>query len=148
MFGHDFYHGSLRRYVIMFGNIFNEIQIKRFNDSGVAIQSVAVPIAYGPKQSAIERALADPTGFKSVAITLPRMTFAMSSLNYAPMRKLGSTLKFRNSTFDENLQAFNSVYAPVPYDMAFTLSVLTKNAEDGTQIIEQILPFFTPDLVS
>ena len=145
MFGHDFYHGSLRRYVIMFGNIFNEIQIKRFNDSGVAIQSVAVPIAYGPKQRAIERALADPTGFKSVAITLPRMTFAMSSLNYAPMRKLGSTLKFRNSTFDENLQAFNSVYAPVPYDMAFTLSVLTKNAEDGTQIIEQILPFFTPD---
>lgn len=73
------------------------------------------------------------------------MTFAMSSLTYAPTRKLNSTLKFRNSTFDESLQTFNSVYAPVPYDMLFTLSVLTKNSEDGTQIIEQILPFFTPD---
>ncbi len=145
MFGHDFYNGSLRRYVIMFGNIFNEIQIKRFDDAGTTIQSVAIPIAYGPKQRAIERALADPTGFKSIAITLPRMTFAMSSLTYAPTRKLGSTLKFRNNTFDQNLQSFNSVYAPVPYDMLFTLSILTKNAEDGTQIIEQILPFFTPD---
>lgn len=145
MFGHDFYHGSLRRYVIMFGNLFNEIQVRRFNDSGAVLNNVAVPIAYGPKQRAIERALADPTGFKSVAITIPRMTFAMSSLTYAPSRKLNSTLKFRNSTFDEGLKTFNSVYAPVPYDMTFTLSVLTKNAEDGTQIIEQILPFFTPD---
>jgi hypothetical protein len=145
MFGHDFYHGTLRRYVILFGNLFNEVQVRRFNDAGAVIQNVAVPIAYGPKQRAIERALADPTGFKSVAVNLPRMTFAMSSLTYAPTRKLNSTLKFRNSTFDESLQTFNSVYAPVPYDMLFTLSVLTKNSEDGTQIIEQILPFFTPD---
>lgn len=145
MFGHDFYHGALRRYVIMFGNMFNELQIRRFDSSGATIQSVAVPIAYGPKQRAIERALADPTGFKSVAITLPRMTFAMSSITYAPIRKLNSTLKIRNNAVDENLKTFNSVYAPVPYDMLFTLSVLTKNAEDGTQIIEQILPFFTPD---
>lgn len=145
MFGHDFYHGSLRRYVIMFGNLFNEIQVKRFNSSGAVINNVSVPIAYGPKQRAIERALADPTGFKSVATNLPRMTFTMSSLTYMPTRKLNSTLKFRNNSIDESLKTFNSVYSPVPYDMLFTLSVLTKNAEDGTQIIEQILPFFTPD---
>lgn len=65
MFGHDFYHGTLRRYVILFGNMFNEIQVKRFNDAGAVIQNVAVPIAYGPKQRAIERALADPTGSKA-----------------------------------------------------------------------------------
>jgi T4-like virus Myoviridae tail sheath stabiliser len=146
MFGHDFYHGTLRRYVILFGNLFNELQIKRFDSSGSnVINNVSIPIAYGPKQKAIERALADPTGFKSIAITLPRMTFAMSSLSYAPSRKLNSSLKLRNNVFDEAQKTFNNVYAPVPYDMGFTLSVLTKNAEDGTQIIEQILPFFTPD---
>ena len=147
MFGHDFYNGALRRYVIMFGNMFNEIQIKRFNSAGAVIQNVIVPIAYGPKQKAIERALSDPTGLKDIAIVLPTMAFAMSSLNYAPTRKLNSSLKFRNSSFDESLKTFNSVYAPVPYDMIFTLSILTKNAEDGTQIVEQILPFFTPDFV-
>ncbi len=147
MFGHDFYNGALRRYVIMFGNMFNEIQVKRFNSAGDAIQNVIVPIAYGPKQKAIERALADPTGLKDIAVVLPVMSFAMSSLNYASTRKLNSSLKFRNSSFDESLKTFNSVYAPVPYDMIFTLSILTKNAEDGTQIIEQILPFFTPDFV-
>lgn len=146
MFGHDFYHGTLRRYVILFGNLFNELQIKRFDSSGSnIINNVSIPIAYGPKQRAIERALADPTGFKSIAVTLPRMTFAMSSLSYAPSRKLNSSLKLRNNVFDESQKTFSNVYAPVPYDMGFTLSVLTKNAEDGTQIIEQILPFFTPD---
>jgi hypothetical protein len=144
MFGHDFYHGTLRRYVVMFGNLFNEMQIDRFNESGTKIQTVSVPIAYGPKQRFIERALADPTGLKSISTVLPRLAFTMSSMTYAPIRKLNSTLKYK-SGFNAAQSEFSSVYAPVPYDLNFTLSIMTRNAEDGTQILEKIVPFFTPD---
>ena len=144
MFGHDFYHGTLRRYVIMFGNLFNEMQIKRFNSSNAVIQTVNVPIAYGPKQRWIERELADPTGLRSVSIVLPRMSFVMSSMTYASQRKLNSALKYK-SKFNSTVQDFSSVYSPVPYDMNFTLSIMTKNSEDGIQLVEKIVPFFTPD---
>lgn len=144
MFGHDFYHGTIRRYVIMFGNLFNEMQISRFDAAGTKTQTLNVPISYGPKQRAIERVLADPTLNRSISLTLPRLSFTLNSMSYSPMRKLNSTLKFRKGTNDA-YQKFSSAYAPVPYDFDFSLSVLVKNAEDGTQIIEKILPFFTPD---
>lgn len=146
MFGHAFYHGTLRRYVIMFGNLFNEIQINRFDNTGNKIQTVQVPIAYGPKQRFIERTLADPTGLKkSIAITLPTISFAMSSMTYAPQRKLNSTLKYKSNFNDGTDKKFSSIFAPVPYDFNFNLSILTRNSEDGIQILEQIVPFFTPD---
>lgn len=144
IFGHDYYHGTLRRYVIMFGNLFNELQVHRYNSAGQKVQTIAVPIAYGPKQKFVERQLSDPTGFKSVQESLPRLAFTMDSLMYAGQRKLNSTLKFKN-VLNTNTKTATSVYSPVPYDMTFTLSLLTKNAEDGTQIVEQIIPFFTPD---
>lgn len=144
MFGHDFYHGTLRRYVVMFGNLFNEIQIERFDQEGTKVQTVSVPIAYGPKQRFIERALSDPSGLKPISTILPRLAFAMSSMSYAPIRKLNSTLKYK-SGFNASTSEFSSVYAPVPYDLNFTLSIMTRNAEDGTQILEKIVPFFTPD---
>jgi len=144
MFGHSFYHGTLRRYVIMFGNLFNEIQINRFDNSGNKVQTLQVPIAYGPKQRFVERALVDPTGLKSVSITLPTIGFAMNSMTYAPQRKLNSALKYK-SNFNGTDEKFSSVFAPVPYDFNFSLFILTRNSEDGIQIIEQIVPFFTPD---
>jgi hypothetical protein len=144
MFGHDFYHGTIRRYVIMFGNLFNEMQISRFDANGNRIQNLNVPISYGPKQRFIERVQADPTLNRSVSVTLPRLSFALASMNYAPARKLNSTLKFRKSTNDE-YNKFTSAFAPVPYDFNFSLGVMVKNSEDGTQIVEKILPFFTPD---
>ena len=144
MFGHDFYHGSIRRYVIMFGNLFNEMQIGRFDANGTRIDTLNIPISYGPKQRFIERVIADPTLNRSVSVTLPRIAFAMSSMNYAPARKLNSTLKFKNNLILPSASG-QATYAPVPYDFNFTLSILVKNAEDGTQIIEKILPFFTPD---
>ena len=143
MFGYNYYHGTLRRYVMMFGNLFNEIQIGRFDGSGNRIQVVNVPISYGPKQKFIERALSDSTGLKPISTIVPRLAFAMTSMVYAPIRKLNSTLKYQNIVSENGTGS--SVFAPVPYDMSFNLSILTRNAEDGTQILEQIVPFFTPD---
>lgn len=144
MFGHDFYHGTIRRYVIMFGNIFNEIQIKRFDQAGNKIQTVNVPITYGPKSKMIERTLADPTLNRATSTVLPRMGFSLDSMGYNPARKLNTAAQFLKKSGSAQDQ-FSSMYAPVPYDFQFSLSILTKNSEDGIQIVEQIVPFFTPD---
>lgn len=143
MFGYNYYHGTLRRYVMMFGNLFNEIQIGRFDSNGNRIQRVNVPISYGPKQKFIERALADPTGLKSISTVLPRLGFAMTTMTYASNRKLNSTLKYQNIVAPNGNAS--SVFSPVPYDMNFSLYIFTRNAEDGTQVLEQVVPFFTPD---
>ena len=144
MFGHDFYHGTLRRYVIMFGNLFNEIQIDRYNTAGTKIQTLNVPIEYGPKQKFIQRVTSDPTLNREISVTLPRLGFEFTSMTYAPSRKLNSAHKITRGVDTGGLD-FNFMYSPVPYDFNFSLHVLVKNTEDGTQIVEQIVPFFTPD---
>jgi hypothetical protein len=144
MFGHDFYHGILRRYIIMFGNLFNEIQLNRFNSSGTKVQSINVPISYGPKQKFIQRAIADPTLLKPISTVVPRLGFEFTSLTYAPQRKLNTGHRYVKGSTQPG-KSFDSLYTPVPYDINFSLYALVKNAEDGTQIIEQIVPFFTPD---
>jgi len=144
IFGHDFYHGTIRRYVIMFGNIFNDMQVKRYDSLGALAQTLNVPISYGPKQKQIERVLADPDFGRAVSTILPRIGFSMTTMGYNPIRKLNPFSKFKGA-LNTNDSNFQSTYAPVPYDFNFQLSILTKNAEDGTQMIEQILPFFTPD---
>lgn len=144
MFGHDFYHGSLRRYIIMFGNLFNEIQLDRFAADGTRAQTIKVPIAYGPKQKFIQRAIVDPTLLKPISTTVPRLGFEFTSLTYAPQRKLNSGHRYIKGVTQPG-KAFDSIFTPVPYDINFSLYALVKNAEDGTSIIEQIVPFFTPD---
>ena len=128
----------------MFGNIFNEIQVNRFDSSGNKIQTLSVPLEYSPKQKSIQRVMADPTLNRDISATLPRLGFEMTALSYAGARKLNSSTKIVRGV-NTGGNDFGFVYTPVPYDMSFSLYVFVKNAEDGTQIIEQILPFFTPD---
>lgn len=144
IFGHDFYHGTLRRYIIMFGNLFNEIQVDRYNTAGAKVQTINVPIEYGPKQKFYQRITADPTLNRPLSTTLPRMGFEFTTMAYSPGRKLNSAHKFVKGQNTGGTD-FNFVYAPVPYDMNFSLYAFVRNAEDGTQIVEQIVPFFTPD---
>lgn len=143
MFGHQYYHQVLRKYVITFGNLFNDIIVQRFNSAGTRIQSIAVPIAYGPKEKFLARINSNPDLEDDVAIQLPRMGFEMIGMTYDPTRKLAKTQQNRAiGTSNQNLRTqFNSA----PYNIDFTLSIFVKNADDGVQIIEQILPFFTPD---
>lgn len=142
-----FYHGLIRKYVVYFGTLFNDISIERTDDEGNVIQDFVVPIAYGPKQKFIARLEQDPTLNKSVAITLPRMSFEIVSFKYDPSRKLPSTGKiFKQSTNYPG--KLDSVYNPVPVNIEFSLSIYAKNAEDGFKIFEQILPYFTPEWTS
>ena len=146
MFGHQYYNQVIRRYVVMFGTLFNDIIVQRFNKAGQRIQALKVPIAYGPKEKFLVRITQDPELTNQSQVSLPRMGFEMTGMQYMPERKLSSTQRRVNTvgTSGSN-NSIKTVYTPVPYDFNFSLSVFVKNADDGVQILEQILPFFTPE---
>jgi hypothetical protein len=143
MFNQVFYHDTIRKYVVLFGTIFNDIYIKKSNGSDIT-QNIKIPISYGPKQKFISRLTQDPNLTKPVAIQLPRIGFEMTNISYAAERKLPTInrIAVQNSTDPDKL---SYQYMPIPYDFDFSLYILVKNANDGTAILEQILPFFTPD---
>ena len=146
MFGNYFYNESMRRMTIGFGQIFNNIQIKRKDDTGKVIQTIRVPLAYGPKEKFLVRLDQQSSlSNREFAITLPRMGFEISSISYDPTRKLTRIQKFKQvkSAADGKVLDFN--YTPVPYNISYNLYSFTASAEAGLQIIEQILPFFQPD---
>jgi len=138
-----FYHASLRKYVVMFGTLFNNIYINRINSSNETVQTMKVPLSYGPKEKFLARLEGDPT-FNRPAMVLPRMAFEITSISYAQDRKL-NTLNRNVKVNNANTQLLFSQYQSVPYDIGFTLYVMVKNADDGTRIVEQILPYFTPE---
>ena len=146
MFGTYFYNESMRRMTIGFGQIFNNIQIKRKDDTGKVIQTIRVPLAYGPKEKFLVRLDQQSSlNNREFAITLPRMGFEIANISYDPTRKLTRIQKFKQvkSAADGKVLDFN--YTPVPYNISYNLFSFTASAEAGLQIIEQILPFFQPD---
>ena len=147
MLGTHFYNESLRKVIIAFGSLFNNITIIRNDSTGKAKQSLKVPLAYGPKQKFIVRLEADPGITQKIAMTLPRMGFEIQSFDYDPTRKLNSIMKQKkiSNTEDKKLKQMTTQYTPVPYNVNFEFFVMTKNSDDGIQIVEQILPYFQPE---
>lgn len=144
MFGHSYYHGILRKYVIMFGNMFNDIDVVRYNNAGTAVQTIRVPIAYGPREKFLARLRADPNLDRDVAIQLPRLAFEMTNVTYAPERGLNKLQRNVGIRTGDN-DTLRSVRTPTPYDIDFTLHGMFANQEDAVQVVEQILPFFRPE---
>lgn len=146
MFGHTYYFSTLRKYVIYFGTLFNDIHITRTNSTGQTTHLLKVPLSYAPKEKMLVRLENDPAINRETAVLLPRMSFEMTSLAYDSSRKLNTLGKI--AVKDTNANKLKYQYNPVPYNLEFSLYVYVKNAEDGTKIIEQILPFFTPEWTS
>ena len=146
MLGVTYYHQTIRKYVAVFGTLFNDLNIERTNASGTVTEKVKIPLAYGPKQKWL-LAMSDTTASRKVTATRsPRMGFALTSVDYDSVRKLNTVGK--NWAANSSLSTTTSLltqFNPVPYNFAFDLFILVKNAEDGTQILEQILPYFTPE---
>lgn len=138
-----FYHEILRKTVVSFGTLFNNISIKHENSSGDVISEIKVPLAYGPTQKFLARLEQSPDLNKPVQMTLPRMSFEFIGLNYDAQRKVTTTQTFLTSSASNKTQEKKS-YMPVPYNMEFELSIMTKLNDDMLQIIEQILPYFQP----
>jgi hypothetical protein len=146
MFTH-YYHGSIRKLVIAFGSIFNEIYISRKNADGTEEKKIKVPISYGPKEKFVRkiRELDEGgAGRSSVEVILPRMSFEITSMVYDTTRKMNSLNKMY-SVRDEKQGTLSYSYSEVPYTFEFGLNIMNRSIDDGYQIIEQILPFFTPD---
>ena len=137
-----FYNGIIRKYIIMFGRMFNDIDVVRYNN-GNAEQTIRVPIAYGPSEKWLTRLDEDPGLNKSVAIQLPRLGFEMISMNYDPSRALNKMTKSSSpSTYTNSV---SSQYTPVPYNFNISLTGMFSFQEDAVQVAEQIIPFFRPE---
>ena len=138
----QFYHRTIRKMVVVFGTLFNDIEIVRYTQAGVPKEKLKVPLSYGPKERYLTAITSDPNLVKSINTVVPRMSFNLDSLEYDVSRKQVSTLQnFAGATNT----GVSTQYVPVPYNFEFSLSIYVRNIEDGTQILEQILPFFTPD---
>lgn len=140
-----FYFSLIRKYVILFGTLFNNIRITRTNSSGDVVSLLKVPITYAPKDKMLARIKQDPAlDNQSAVASLPMISFEMGKMMYDGARKLNTIGKVSvKDASDEN--KFKYQYNPVPYNIEFKAYIYAKNAEDGTKIIEQILPYFTPD---
>ena len=145
MLGQQFYHETMRKVVVAFGTMFNDINLVRTNNAGEVIQTMKVPLAYGPKQKWLARLQEDPNITKKVAVTLPRLGFEIQTISYDSTRKLNSIQKLKKVNSSAQGKTMSQQFMPVPYNMDFQMAVMAKNSDDALQIVEQILPFFQPD---
>jgi len=140
-----YYHGIIRKCIVGFGSLFSDIYIdRREGDSvtGTVIQRLQIPLAYAPKEKWIVRLDQDTSLENNVYTTLPRMSFEITGYNYDPQRKVN---RMQQIKCGDGTGAVSTMYTPVPYNLDISLYILTKTQEDGLQIIEQILPTFTPE---
>ena len=142
MLGTQFYNQAVRKTVVSFGTLFNNIELKKIVD-GQVIETEKVPLAYGPKQKFLYRLQGNPTDGRKVAITLPRIYFEMTGIDYDASRKTPATQKYK-TVINDNGNEVRTQYVPVPYNISFEVGILCKSQDDGLQILEQILPFFQP----
>ena len=138
MFGSHYYNKNIRNIVVLFGTLFNDISVKRVTSAGVTSSEFKVPIAYGPSEKFLAK-----IGGKD-ELSLPRFSFEITDYAYDPTRKLQTTKKLKKGKAGSTTR-MDSLFNPVPYDFSITLSLMVKYSDDGTQILEQILPYFTPD---
>lgn len=140
-----FYHGIIRKSIVAFGRLFSDIYIDRKEGdsvTGTTVQRLQIPLAYAPKEKWLVRLEQDPNLENHTYVSLPRMSFEIIGYNYDSSRKLN---RMQQITCGKGSGAVSTVYTPVPYNIDLSLYVLTKTQEDGLQIIEQILPTFTPE---
>ena len=140
MLGQYYYHEILRKTIISFGTIFNDIHIRHRDGAGQESSDMRVPLAYGPMQKFLARLEQQADLNRAVQITLPRMSFETTNIAYDPTRKAGITQTFK-ATDGSKLR---KVFMPVPYNVGFELNILVKLNDDALQIVEQILPYFQP----
>jgi hypothetical protein len=138
-----FYHQLTRKAVVLFGRLFDDIfVIRKNNTTGKEVDRFRVPIIYSPKEKMVTRIFSDPDLMKQVQVVLPRLSFEITGISYDATRKQNSLLRASKANTTSRV---TSSYMGVPYDITFALNIYARNIDDGTHIVEQILPFFNPD---
>ena len=144
MLGSHFYNEIIRRNIIGFGTLFNNITLKKVDPSDNSVlEEEKVPLAYGPKAKFLTRLEQNPDVSRKIAITLPRLYFEMTGIGYDAQRKTSPVQKYRTIIQDDGTEV-KEQYVPVPYNIEFELGIIAKSQDDGLQILEQILPYFQP----
>ena len=141
MLGNYYYHEIVRKTIIAFGTLFNDIHIRHQDKNGNDISDMKVPLAYGPSQKFLARLTQQADLNKPIQITMPRMSFEMTSISYDSTRKSSLIQTFK--TCDDGSKV-KKVFMPVPYNIGFELNILSKLNDDSLQVLEQILPYFQP----
>jgi len=136
--GKHFYNQTLRKTVAVFGTVFNNIFIKRHNSV-----SERVPISYGARQKFLARIEQETRTDEAVAIKLPRMAFNITDISYDSSIKLNKQNK--KILTDAGSGAESYIFQSVPYIVSIELNVLAKTQDEALQIVEQIIPTFTPE---
>lgn len=140
--GYTFYHGTLRKTVVAFGSLFNNIRIQRRETDGTLVQTLKIPLSYGPKQKFLTRIRQNPEFNERIELTVPRIGFEITNMQRDTSRQIAPTHKRPYLVSDTRM---NTQFTPTTWNIEFGLYILVKNQDDGLQIVEQILPFFTPD---
>jgi hypothetical protein len=141
MLGTYYYHEIIRKTIISFGTLFNDIHIRHQDDAGKDVSDLKVPLAYGPSQKFLARITQQADLNKSIQITMPRMSFEMTNISYDSTRKSSLVQTFK--TCEDGTKA-KKVFMPVPYNIGFELNIMSKLNDDSLQILEQVLPYFQP----
>ena len=144
MFGDHFYHATMRKSVAVFGTLFNNLKVARKAADGSVLNQVRVPLAYGPKQKFLSR-LDQETGFDAtMAIKLPRMGFEITGLTLDTTQKMPKR-NVISETHASDITKKKTIKHYTSYDIGMSLYIMAKNQDDGLQIVEQILPYFSPE---
>lgn len=148
MLGSHFYNQAIKKTVVGFGTLFNNIEIqKKDPTSGNIIEAQKIPFSYGPRSKFLTRIEQDPDpnpGKPFENIMLPRMYFEMVNIAYDSSRKTSPVQKYK-TVINNNGSEVKVQYVPVPYNIDFELGIISKSQDDGLQILEQILPYFQPN---
>jgi hypothetical protein len=137
-----FYHGLMRKYIMVFGNMFKDIKVLKWDSNGNEIERIQVPIIMGSKENWLTRLESDPDLFREMGLVLPRMSFELKNMTRDLTRAQNPLLRVAAS---DTASKVKSQYMGVPYDYTFELSIYARTHDHASQIVEQILPHFNPD---
>lgn len=140
--GPHYYHQLLRKYTVLFGTLFNNITVKTYNSAFTQeLERVKVPVVYGPRELWMARINSDPNLDRATQITLPRISFSLAGIERDPERAQHKLLKMPKANTSSHA---DTSFIGVPYRLTFSLNIYARNTHDANQIVEQILPAFTP----
>lgn len=158
IFKNYFFHDLTRKYQLIFGSLFTDLQIQRLRDDGKSLNFITVPLLHSPKEKFIQRLEGDiepedydnlEAGVQSastrrrIAISLPIIAYEMVDMQYDGSRKIAKNQYIRSNQVGNLAE---KIYTPAPYILTFEVNIATKTQNEMLQIIEQIIPGFTPDV--
>jgi len=159
------YFGSnhiTRKVITAFMEFFSNISIQKYqmDDQGAItpLKRVRVPVMWASAEKYLQQ-LRSGTNLRvfdpeeramrplEIERALPRMGVMLTSMDYDAMRHIPKTSRI--SDYNSNTgtsTSIENVYAPVPYNLMVDVSIIAKHLNEALEILEQIIPYFSPSM--